>query len=128
MIRFWKKAPDGGKKSGVTGYFLIEFKKGFSLVLLHFDKGTREAFHEHAFNAITIWLKGCVREHHLWGEPKDFTAGNIKLTPRSTFHKIEALKDTWAFSIRGPWVDRWREYRDGRYVTLTHGRVEVTTA
>lgn len=127
MKRFWKKAPDGGKKSGVTGYFLIEHKKAFSIVLLHFQKGTREAFHEHAFNAVTLWLKGRVREWHLDGDVKDFTAGNIKFTPRSTFHKIEALEDTWAFSVRGPWVDRWREWRNDHFVTLTHGRVEVPT-
>lgn len=125
-MRLFQKAPDGGKKSGVIGHFLIEWKKGFSIVLLHFEKGTREAFHEHAFNAVTLWLKGRVREWHLDGSVRDFTAGNLKLTLRSTFHKIEALESTWALSVRGPWVDRWREWRGGRFVTLTHGRKEVS--
>lgn len=124
-IKLFSKAPDGGKHSGVTGYFLVEAKSSFSVVLLHFAKGTREAFHEHAFNALTIWLKGRVCEHHLDGTVKEFSAGRAKLTPRSTFHKIEALESTWALSFRGPWVDRWREFREGRFVTLTHGRKEV---
>lgn len=124
-MRFFSKASDGGKDSGVTGYFLVEIKPLFSIVLLHFNKGSREAFHEHAFDALSIWLKGKVREHHLNGETKDFTALSMKSTPRSTFHKIEALEETWCLSFRGPWVDRWREFKQGRFVTLTHGRKVV---
>jgi quercetin dioxygenase-like cupin family protein len=124
-MRFFSKAPDGGRGSGVTGYFLVEIKPLFSIVLLHFAKGTREAFHEHAFNALTIWLKGKVREHHLSGETKDFRVGQIKFTGRACFHKIEALTSTWALSFRGPWRDTWREFRNNRFVKLTHGRREV---
>jgi quercetin dioxygenase-like cupin family protein len=124
-MRLFAKAPDGGKASGVTGYYLVEIKPAFSIALLHFKKGTREAFHEHAFNAFTVWLKGRVREHMLSGEVKEFSAGQGKVTKRSTFHKVEALEDTWAISVRGPWVDRWREWREGRFVTLTHGRAEL---
>lgn len=115
----------------MTAYFLIEWKRGFSIALLHFNKGTREAFHEHAFNAVTLWIKGRVREHILASlfdhaaEVREFKAGQMKLTPRSCFHKIEALESTWALSVRGPWVDRWRELRKDRLVTLTHGRREV---
>ncbi|MBK3400436.1 hypothetical protein HPY23_28610 [Methylobacterium sp. IF7SW-B2] len=124
-MKLLQAAPDGGAKSGVRGYFLIEHKKTLSIVLLRFEKGTREAFHEHAFNALTVWLKGRVLEHHLDGPTKAFRGGQWKLTPRSTFHKLEALETTWAISFRGPWVDRWREWRGGRMVTLTHGRKEV---
>lgn len=130
-LRLFEKAPDGGKHSGVTGYFLIEWKPAFSIAILHFEKGTREAFHEHAFNAITLWLKGRVLEHQLIDTnhglsiAREYTAGQIKFTSRSMFHKIEALESTWALSFRGPWLDRWREWRFGRVVTLTHGRKEV---
>lgn len=100
------------------------------MVLLRFNKGTREAFHEHAFNAVTLWLKGKVLEHILridlgCSDIREYRAGQIKLTPRACFHKIEALETSWALSIRGPWVDRWREFRGGRFVTLTHGRKEL---
>lgn len=123
-VKFFAKAPDGGANSGVTGYFLVEIKWLFSIVLLKFNKGTREAFHEHAFNALTIWLWGMVKEHHRddpWGV-KMFTATDFKITKRNVFHKIEALEDTWAISFRGPWKDHWREDRAGELVTLTHGR------
>lgn len=131
-MKLFSKAADGGKKSGVTGYFLIEWKRAFSVVLLHFDTGTREAFHEHAFNAWTLWLKGRVREYILCtgnspGEiiAKTYKAGDIKYTARDCFHMIDALEPSWAISVRGPWVDYWREFRKGKYVTLTHGRKEV---
>lgn len=124
-MKFLTKAPDGGENSGVMAYVLIEWKSLFSIMLLRFEKGTREAYHSHAFNAVTFWLKGNVREHHLDGEPKEFSAGWMKYTPRSTFHKVEALETTWALTLRGPWVDYWNEFRNGRYLTLTHGRKEV---
>lgn len=124
-MRFFSSVPDGGKGSGVTAYFLCEIKPLFSIALLRFDLGTREALHDHAFNAVTIWLKGKIREHHLDGTTKDFAAGRVKFTKRETFHKVEALEKTWALSFRGPWVDRWHESRSGKIVTLTHGRKEI---
>jgi len=42
--------------------FLIEWKILFSIGILHFQEGSREAFHNHAFNAITFWLSGDVTE------------------------------------------------------------------
>lgn len=124
-MRFLSKAWDGGENSGSTGYFLIELKPLFTIVLIHFGSSTREALHEHAFSAVTLWLKGSVREHLLSGEARVWRAGHLKYTPRRTFHRIEALESTWALSVRGPWVDRWREWRKDHFVTLTHGRREV---
>lgn len=124
-MKLLTKAADGGQNSGVTGYFLIEAKSLFSIVLLHFNKGTREAFHEHAFNAWTLWLKGRIVERHLNGEVKEFVAGQVKYTSRKTFHMVDAKENTWALSVRGPWVDHWRESRKGTIVTLTHGRKEI---
>lgn len=124
-MRFLETSHDGGKDSGVTGYFLIEIKPLFTIVLLRFSKGTREAYHNHAFNALTIWLRGRVREHMLDGEIREWHGGNIKYTPRETFHKVEALSDTWALCFRGPWLDTWNENRDGKNITLTHGRAVI---
>lgn len=84
-----------------------------------------EAFHEHAFSAVTLWPKGAVREHHLDGHIKEFYAGQWKRTPRTTFHKIEAIETTWALSVRGPWVNRWREWRNNCFITLTPGRKQL---
>ena len=124
-MKFFSKAPDGGKDSGVTGFFIIEIKPLFSIVLLKFNKGTREAFHNHAFNAITLWLHGEVIEHHRSGRQDFFCGGMWKYTSRTTFHKVEALENTWAISFRGPWIDTWNEFRNNSLVTLTHGRKTV---
>ncbi len=139
-MKLFSKAPDGGKHSGVTGFFLIEAKSAFSIVLLRFNVGTREAFHSHAFNAVTLWLWGRVWEHRIVrycncgrsfcsgviAETREFSAGDIKRTPRDCLHKIEALTPAWALSFRGPWLDYWQEWCNGRVVTLTHGRREVS--
>lgn len=124
-MRLFEKSYDGGKDSGVTGYFLVEIKPLFSIVLLRFSKGTRDAFHNHAFNALTIWLKGSVREHMLNGDTHEWKAGQFKFTPRENFHKVEALETTWALCFRGPWIKYWNESRFGKLFTLTHGRREV---
>ncbi len=124
-MRLFQKAPDGGENSGVTGYFLIEIKSLFTVVLLKFNKGTREAFHNHAFNAVTLWLKGEVVEHHLSGQEEFYCGGMLKYTSKKTFHKVEALETTWALSFRGPWKDSWNEFKDGKLITLTHGRLKV---
>ena len=130
---FFYKKFDGGKDSGVTGYFLIEWKPLFSIGLLHFKRGSREAFHEHAFNAISWFIKGKVTEQKLDGTKKDFSASlRPKYTPRSCFHKVIAHVDTYALTFRGPWVDTWREFRPraNSFVTLTHGReiINVTSS
>lgn len=139
--RLFYVKPDGGKDSGVTAYFLIEWKKFFSIGILKFNEGSREAYHNHAFNALTFWLKGSVTEVKLIDEPKrDF--GDIvsyktteehdyipslkpKYTSRNNFHKVVAHENTWALTFRGPWIDYWKEYKNDRYITLTHGRKEI---
>jgi quercetin dioxygenase-like cupin family protein len=124
-MRFLEKSHDGGKDSGVTGYFLIEIKSLFSIVLIRFRPGSREAYHNHAFNALTIWLNGKVKEYYLDGTVGNWHAGQFKWTPRTCFHKIDAQGTAWAISFRGPWKKYWNESRKGDIVTLTHGRIEV---
>jgi hypothetical protein len=125
---FFYKKFDGGKESGVTGYFLIEWKPVFSIGLLHFKRGSRDAYHTHSFNALSWFIMGHVTEEHYNGLTKDFRPSLIpKYTPRSCFHKVFAHVDTLCFTIRGPWIDEWFEYRqkEDRLVKLTHGRVEL---
>ena len=122
-------APDGGDNSGVKAYFLFESKRFGSVALLRFDKGTREAFHSHAFNALTWWLRGSVTERHVDGSVCGWKPSvKPKLTKRSCFHRVEAHETTWALTLRGPWCDTWLELRRGETVTLTHGRVELERA
>lgn len=128
--RILYKKPDGGKLSGVTGYFLIEWKCLFSIGLLHFKAGSREAFHSHAFDAVTFWLTGQVTEEKLTGQTKDFSPSfKFKYTNRDNFHRVISHGNTWALTFRGPWKDFWQEYRINNpqpYVVLTHGRKELT--
>lgn len=135
-MRILSKAPDGGENSGVTAYFLIEIKGLFSVALLRFNKGSRDAYHSHAFNALTWWLRGSVTEETLiedachfrllpWYK-KDFTPSlKPKFTPKRLIHKIVAKETTWALTFRGPWDNTWKEVRPEGEVTLTHGRKEI---
>lgn len=124
-IKIFHKSHDGGVDSGVTGYWLIEWKKCFSICLLRFSKGSREAFHSHAFNALTWWIKGEVREEFLDGSAPITWQPSLKpkYTPRNNFHKIIGIKESWAFCIRGAWADEWEEVKNGERYTLTNGRV-----
>jgi hypothetical protein len=133
-MKFVEKASDGGTDSGVTGYFLFEIKPLFSIVLLHFRKGTREAYHSHAFNAITLWLRGRVIEHRLrcneygdiYKQSTQYRPGQLKYTGRTNMHKVQSLGDSYALSIRGPWAKTWKEFKAGKIVTLTNGRKVVS--
>lgn len=128
--RFLVKSHDGGKDSGVTGYWLIEWKRGFSIVLLRFSQGSREAYHSHAFNALTWWLRGEVKEEIIVNDQvvtKHWLPGRMKLTPRNMMHRIMGIaKASWCLSIRGPWIDTWLERKHGKEYTLKHGREVVS--
>jgi hypothetical protein len=129
-MKLFKRMRDGGPESPVIGYFLIEIKSLFSIVLLHFG-GTRENFHSHAFNAVTFWLKGRVQEKIVSALGKEYghawTAGNLKYTPRGLMHKVVPITDAWAISFRGPWSKTWQEFSptENKTTTLTHGRKVV---
>lgn len=127
LPKFFRVSYDGGKYSGVTGYWLIEWKPVFSIVLLKFNKGTRDAYHEHAFDAWTFWLKGKVKEEFQDGSESIVWTPSIKpkFTPRSNFHRINALETSWALCFRGRWKKTWKEELNGDLYTLTHGRNKV---
>lgn len=126
-MKLFKKSYDGGKESGVTGYWIVECKKLFSIVILRFSKGSREAFHSHAFDALTWWISGSVLEEFEDGRHpiKWHPSLKPKRTLKNTFHKIIAEKVSWAISIRGPWQNTWQEVKNGEKYTLTHGRVRL---
>ena len=126
QVELFKKSSDGGVNSGVTGYWLIEWKKGFSICFLQFKPNNRENFHSHAFNAYTWWLNGLVVEKFPDSKARAWKPSlKPKYTPRENMHKIELFSDkpVWAFSIRGPWQDTWHELTpEGKKVCLTNGR------
>lgn len=128
-MKIFKKAKDGGPKSTVTGYWLFEFKRFFSIALLKFEDGSREEYHSHAFHSLNWVLKGKVAEEKLEGAIPRIYGPSLKpiLTTRNTFHRVRSKGTTWVFSIRGPWSKTWMEYdpRSGRFSALTHGRKVV---
>lgn len=131
-MKFLKVMKDGGPESTVTGYWLIEWKRVFSIVLLKFEGDSREAYHEHAFNCLSWVLRGRLFEIFRTGS----ATTNLRIydaswrpfiTRRSDFHKVSSDGTSWVLSFRGPWKRYWREYRplEGRTVILTHGRIEL---
>lgn len=131
-MEFFKHAKDGGPESNVEGYWLIEWKNGFSIALLKFNKGHREAFHSHAFNAWSWFIKGEALEYTLKVpgrtiETKWWRGMCLpKYTPRKRFHRYLATKTTWCLTVRCPWNKTWQEitFEGGGMTTktLTHGR------
>jgi len=127
-MKILSKGTDGGDKSNVVGYWLVEIKPLFSIVLLRFGKGSRECYHNHAFHALTWFLKGEVDEHHTDGRIINWKPSlKPKITKKDCFHKVYALETTWAISFRGPWDKTWKEYNPTteKETTLTNGRVVV---
>ena len=125
-MKIFRKAKDGGPKSTVTGYWLIEAKRLFSLALLKFENGSRESYHSHAFNSVSWVLRGNLREEHMNGDVRTYKPSLLPvLTFRSTFHRVFSKGTTWVLTIRGPWDETWSEYDpDTRtHSTLKDGRV-----
>lgn len=125
MIKIFKKQKDGGKDSPVDGYFLIEWKGLFSIALLKFNKGQREAFHTHAFDAYTWFLFGDMEEERLYYYKNQIDEKNLdivgkedkkykfsfipKFTSKDNLHRVTAKKTSWCFTLRGRWDKTWIE-------------------
>jgi hypothetical protein len=124
-VKTFKYMKDGGAESKVSGLFLIEIKSLFSVALLHFSLGSREAYHSHAFNSVSWVLNGRLDEYHTNGKLNSYEPGlKPVLTKRSTFHKVFSVGDTWVLTFRGPWFRTWKEFipATNQNLTLTHGR------
>jgi hypothetical protein len=125
-MRFFYKGKDGGSESTVWGYWLIEIKSLFSIVLLRFENGTRDAYHEHAFHCFSWVIRGELLEHHrepLRRKVMYLPSWRPFITRRQDFHKVESLGRTWVLSFRGPWTATWAESTPENPVSiLTHGR------
>lgn len=129
-MKLFHKAKDGGPDSNVTGYWLIEWKRFFSIAILCFDKGSREAFHNHAFNAVSWVLKGELKEFTYVTPTRKVVVNHTPsfipiYTARDCMHQVHGWANkTWVLTFRGPWDKTWKEYlpEQDKYVTLTNGR------
>lgn len=131
-MKFFKYGKDGGPKSTVTGYWVLEIKSLLSIALLKFSDGSRDQYHSHAFNCISWVLSGELREHilkKLYDRPNVYKPSWMPIiTRRGTFHRVVSNGDTWVFTIRGPWRDWWKEFDPWtqKYTTLSHGRKVIS--
>lgn len=127
-MKLFNKCKDGGPDSPVEAYFLIEWKSVFSIAILKFNKGGREAFHTHAFNAFTWFLFGELKEEDKDGSVYTYSSGFLpKLTKKDKNHRVKATKDSYCLTLRGPWSKFWTEFdkSSNTTTTFTHGRKVV---
>lgn len=131
-MSIFRFAKDGGPQSKVDGFWLVEWKGLFSIALLRFGKGSREAYHSHAFNAISWLLTGGLMEVTKDG-PNDVLCAYYDpsivpiYTPRERIHKVYGSCDSnWVLTFRGSWTKTWTEIdEDGKTITLTEHRQHV---
>lgn len=110
-MKFFKKVKDGGSESPVDAYFLVEIKGWFSIALLKFNKGGRENFHTHAFNALTWFIRGDLVEQDVHGGLYTYRRTLFpKVTKRDKNHRVRAYEDSWCLTLRGSWCRFWTEY------------------
>lgn len=126
-MKILTKTKDGGPESPVDAFFLIECKSLFSIALLRFNKGSREAFHTHAFNAYTWYLKGTLIEEDFDGSLYTYRRKLLpKFTSKTKNHRVKAVTTSWCLTFRGPWQNTWTEDQGNTTTTFTHGRKVVS--
>ena len=123
MFSLFKPVKDGGPLSRVWAYFL-ENKKLASFGLLRFEDGSREAFHSHAFDCVSLIVgPGSLKEVFTDGRIRYHRPGKILVTRKEDFHKVYSQGRTWVLTLRGPWEQTWEEIdEEGNHKTLSWGR------
>lgn len=130
-FRLLTTTKDGGAESRVWAHWLFAWKRLFSIGLLRFEHGSREAYHSHAFDCVSWVLRGRLTEIRIgWDAPGVYEHKPSLLplvTRRTHLHKVVSHGRTWVLTFRGPWARTWQDVTtDGRAVTLTHGREVVS--
>lgn len=122
-MRLFQKTKDGGPESPVDAFFLFESKRLGSVALLRFNKGGREAYHTHAFHALTWFFSGDLTEENYDGTERIYRRSLIpKFTSRTKNHRVRADSTSWCFTVRGPWNKTWTEHKDDRLTMFGWGR------
>lgn len=130
-VRWHWGSKDGGPESHVWAYGL-EVKWLCSVLVMRFEDGSRDAYHDHAFDAVS-WVvnrEGRLQEY-LYGSERpdpecDYTRTAVPIvTPSSRLHRVVSVGRTWVLTFRGPWARTWREVTPEGARVLTHGRKQV---
>jgi len=127
-MKLFRKAKDGGPLSRIVGYWLFEIKSLASAAILKFEDGSRDAFHDHAFEAMSWVLRGKLTEYLVDGTVQEYGPSlRPVFTHRRTMHKVVSDGDTWVLTFRGPWRRTWREFDPNtrEYTVLSDGRIAV---
>lgn len=128
-LNILKVTKDGGPESTVWAYWLIELKRFFSVALLRFEDGSRDAYHSHAFDCVSWVLAGELTEIRIAGPAAGVYVHRPSWRPlvtrRTHLHKVLSRGRTWVLTFRGPWAPTWTERVGGEEVTLASGRERV---
>jgi hypothetical protein len=124
-MKFLSWGKDGGADSCVDALYVIEAKSLFSVVLLRFGHGSREAYHSHAFKCWNWVLRGDLWEYFPGGAVRHLPRWCLWLVERETMHRVWSSRTSWVFSIRGPWAPTWEEIKGDERYTLGHGRTRT---
>ena len=90
-------------------------------------RGGREAYHTHAFHALTWFISGELVEQDIDGSYHIYRRSLFpKLTRRTKNHRVIAYETSWCFTVRGPWAATWTEDDEKHHTVLTHGRKIVS--
>lgn len=110
-----KKKIDLGSQS-VTEWTLLEYKKWFSLKVFHFHKGEglQDRFHTHAFNAVSVLLKGNYIEEVIDTTDNEIVKlprnrSRFLFIPRDSFHRITKSSGCITILLTGPWSGDFKE-------------------
>ncbi len=128
FVKILHHAKDGGPESCVDGYWLIEVKRLFSIAVLRFGDGSRDSYHNPAFDSVSWVLRGKLREEHLDMSVSEYQASILPVvTLRSTFHRVVSIGTSWVLTFRGPWSKTWEEFNPitAQHTTLASGRKVV---
>jgi hypothetical protein len=130
-MKLLSRSKDGGAESHVWAYWLVELKHLGSVALLQFLPGSRDAFHSHAFSAVSWVLRGRLEEEVMerdsqrtlfYGTMVYTPSWRPIWTPRRRCHKVTSVGTTWVLTFRGPWARTWKEYLPGLSTLGFHGR------
>ena len=113
-IVLWKRKQIVLGEQAVSELTVLEWKKLFSIKLFHFHKteGKQDRFHTHAFNAVSILLKGDYTEEVLEGNtviPLKRSRKRFLFIPANQYHRITKSDGCRTLLITGPWGPEFKE-------------------
>lgn len=123
-MRFFKKDRIAVGVGHIDKYTVFEFRRGISLFMHVFNTEYQDRYHDHAFAAVSIIVRGQYREDTPYDGVKQLRAPGIRIIPKLYSHRImKSSANAVSITIAGPWRREWMEiFTDGNWRRLTWGR------